>query len=141
VVRFQELPGIGWIRAATLYVFLDTPWRFPSKSALWRYLGIGLERRRSGNGPEYVQVPKRVNRVLKSTILGAAKSAIAQGENPFADLHRRWIAQGLALKIARRNVARALSATLWGLWKNGSVYHPEWVGQAAAAVAAAAVSR
>jgi transposase len=141
VVRFQDLPGIGWIRAATLYVFLDTPWRFPSKSALWRYLGIGLERRRSGNGPEQVQVPKRVNRVLKSTLLGAAKSAIAQGENPFADLQRRWIEQGLALKIARRNVARCLSATVWGLWKNGSVYHPEWVGKAAAALAAAEVSR
>ena len=26
--RFEELPGIGWIRAATLFVYLDMPWRF-----------------------------------------------------------------------------------------------------------------
>lgn len=133
VRRFQALPGISWIRAATLYAYLDTPWRFRSKAALWKYLGIGLERERSGHGPEHIGVPLRTHRLLKSTILGAARSAAAAGKNPFADLHRRWIEQGLSARLARRNLARALSATLWGLWKNGSAYRPEWVGVAAAA--------
>jgi transposase len=140
VRRFVAVPGIAWIRAATLYVWLDTPWRFRSKSALWKYLGIGLERRRSGNGPERLGVPAIVNRALKSTILGAAKSAVAQDDNPFADQHRRWIKAGLSSKLARRNVARSVAATLWGLWKNGSAYRPEWVGVAAAAGNAAEVS-
>jgi hypothetical protein len=74
-------------------------------------------------------------------ILGAAKSAVTQGKNPFADQHRRWMEQGLSPKLARRNVARSLSATLWGLWKNGTVYRPEWVGVAAAAAGAMAASR
>jgi len=138
--RFVELPGIAWIRAATLLVWLDTPRRFASKSHLWKYLGIGLERRHSGTGPERLRVPSLVNRPLKSTILGAAKSAVAQGENPFADQYRRWLKQGLSPKVARRNVARSLAATLWGLWKNGSAYCPEWVGVAAAASNAAGVS-
>jgi transposase len=141
VQRFEALPGFGWIRAATLFAYVDTPWRFRSKSALWKYLGIGLERQRSGNGPEHVGVPKLVHRLLKSTILGAAQSAAAQGDNPFADLHRRWRAQGLSPKLARRNVARSLAATLWGLWKNGSVYQPKWVGAAAAASAVSKQSR
>jgi transposase len=128
VRRFEELPGIGWIRAATLYAYLDTPWRFRSKEALWKYLGIGLERERSGNGPEHVHVPKRTHRLLKSTILGAAKTAAAQGDNPFAVLYRRWREDGLSAQLARRNVARRLAATLWGLWKNGSAYRPDWVG-------------
>jgi transposase len=128
VVRFQELPGLSWIRASTLRVYLDTPWRFRSPKALWKYLGIGLQRSRSGNGPESLCVPKQTNRLLKSTILGAALSAIIQGANPFADQYRRWIEQGLTAKLARRNVARSLAATLWGLWKSGAVYHPEWVG-------------
>jgi hypothetical protein len=34
VQRCQALPGIGWIRAATWYAYLDTPWRFRSKAAL-----------------------------------------------------------------------------------------------------------
>ena len=140
IVRFEALPGIGWVRAATLFAILDTPWRFGDKSALWKYLGIGLERRRSGNGREQLHVPKQVNRILKSTILGAAKSAAAQGDNPFADQYRRWLQDGLSIRLARRNVARSLSATLWGLWKNGTAYHPDWVGVAAAAMAAAPVS-
>lgn len=140
VRRFQELPGVGWVRAATLYAYLDTPWRYRSKSALWKYLGIGLERQRSGNGPEHLGVPLRAHRLLKGTILGAARSAVAAGNNPFADLHGRWIQRGLTPKLARRNVARALAATLWGLWKSGSAYRPEWVGGAGAARAAAPVS-
>jgi len=131
--RFAELPGISWIRAATLYAYLDTPWRFRSKSALWKYVGIGLERAGSGNGPEHVGVPLLTHRLIKSTILAAAQTAAAHADNPFAELYRRWLKQGLSARLARRNVARALSATLWGLWKNGSAYRPEWVGVAAAA--------
>ena len=83
VRRFEELPGFGWIRALTFYVYIDTPWRFPGKSALWRYCGLGLERRHSGAGPMNVRLSKQANRRLKNVLLGAAKSAIAQGDNPF----------------------------------------------------------
>ena len=141
VQRFTALPGVGWIRAATLYAYLDTPGRFRSKSALWKYLGIGLQREGSGQGPERLGVPLLMHRLLKCTILGAAQSAVAQGDNAFADLYERWCRQGLSSRLARRNVARALAATLWGMWKNGSAYRPEWVGVAVAANPATRVSR
>ena len=130
LVRFTALPGVKWIRAATFFAYVDTPWRFKSKSALWKYLGIGLQRRQSGAGPAQVGVPQAVNRRLKSMILGAAKSAIAAGENPFADQYERWTHAGLTPRIARRNVARSQAATMWGMWKNSSAYRPEWVGEA-----------
>ena len=127
--RFQELPGIGWIRAATFYAYIDTPWRFKSKSALWKYIGIGLERRHSGSGPVHLRVAKQSNRRLKSMILGAALSAITQGANPFHDQYRHWLNEGgLSPHNARRNVARSQAATLWGMWKNGNDYRPDWVG-------------
>jgi len=136
--RFAKLPGVKWIRAATFYVYVDTPWRFRSKSALWRYMGIGLERWHSGNGPVRLRVPPsvKVNRPLKSMILGAAKSAIAAGDNPFADQHKRCIDQGLSPRFARRNVARSLATVMWGMWKNGDDYRPERVGVAMASCAA-----
>jgi hypothetical protein len=133
VRRFKALPGIAWIRSVTFFVYMDTPWRFRSKQALWRYLGIGLERRHSGCGPEYLGVAQNANHVLKSMILGAAKSAIAARNNPFAQQHERWIADGISPCNARRNVARSQAATLWGMWKNGSEYRPQWVGVATAA--------
>jgi transposase len=126
--RFHALPGVKWIRAATFYAYVDTPWRFRSKQALWKYLGIGLDRRHSGAGPERVHVSRQVNRTLKSTILGAAKSAIVSRDNPFADQYERWIHDGLTPRNARRNVARSQAAVMWGMWKSGDVYRPERVG-------------
>lgn len=130
VRRWAKLPGVKAIRAATFFVYIDTPWRFKSKSALWRYMGIGLERWHSGNGPMRVRVPAsvEVNRPLKNMILGAAKSAIAAGDNPFAEQYQRWLDQGISPGSARRNVARSQAAVMWGMWKNGDVYRPEQVG-------------
>jgi transposase len=124
VRRFEALPGIGWIRGVTFYALVDTPQRFPSKAALWRYSGIGLERRHSGGGPVRTRLSRQGHRKLKDVLLGAAKSAIAQGDNPFADKHQAWREQGLHPANAKRNVARALAATLWSLWKNGQAYDP-----------------
>jgi transposase len=128
--RLMELPGIGLIRASTLVAYVDTPWRFASKQALWKYLGIGLKRERSGEGREYLRVDLACNRRLKAAILGAAQRAIEQGDNPFARQHQRWLAAGISPPNARRNVARSQSATMWGMWKNGGVYDPNRVGVA-----------
>jgi len=84
---------------------LDTPWRFRSAKALWKYLGIGLDRRHSGNGPELLGVPKQTNRLLKSTILGAARSAIAQGREPV-----RWPVRGFGFPAACR---RRWPSAMW----------------------------
>jgi transposase len=131
VVRFTDLPGVAWVRAATAYAYLDTPWRFRSKQALWKYMGIGLKRESSGNGPEYLSVELASNRVLKSAILGAAESAIMQKDNPFARQHQHWKEQGISPRNARRNVARSMAAVMWGMWKNGGSYDPLRVGVAA----------
>ena len=136
IQRFVQLPGIGWVRAATFFVHVDTPWRFESKTRLWKYLGIGLERRHSGNGRVQVQLVKQANRQLKGVLIGAAQKAIGLKDNPYAAQYQRWRTAGRPASVARRNVARSLAATLWGMWKNGSVYRPDWVGVAAAAVSA-----
>jgi len=125
VRRFVDVPGFGWIRAITFYVYIDTPCRFHNKSALWKYCGIGLERRHSGRGPIKVRLVKQANRHLKNVLLGAAKSAVAQVDSPFADKYRYWTQEeGLHPSTARRNVARSLAATLWSLWKTGGEYDP-----------------
>lgn len=129
MARFQEVPGIKLVRAATLLVYLDTPFRFKSKQALWKYIGIGLVRRKSGDDPERLGVPLSCHRRLKSVILGAAKSALrTKTPNPFQTIHQRSMEHGKSPRIARRDVARALAAVLWGMWKSQSDYRPDWVG-------------
>jgi transposase len=125
--RFAEVPGLRWIRAATFFVHVDTPWRFPSKQALWKYAGIGLERSHSGAGRVQVHVAQAANRQLRSVLLGAAKTAICIKDNPFHDQYQRWKEEGISARNATRNVARSLAATLWGMWKNGSPYRPQLV--------------
>ena len=128
VRRFQDVPGFGWIRAITVYAYLDTPARFTRKSALWRYFGIGLERRRSGGGPTQVRLTQAGHRQLKNALLGAAKSAIARADNPFADKYAFWTQEeGRHPSTARRNVARCVATLLWSLWKTGSKYDPAQV--------------
>lgn len=123
VRRFQELPGVGWIRGVTFFAFIDTPWRFKSKAALWKYCRIGLERRHSGNGPVKIRLSRRGSPRLKNVLLGAAMSAIAQRESPFADKYQYWIEEeGIPLPHARRNIARCLATTMWSLWKTGQRY-------------------
>lgn len=128
VRRFFELPGVAWIRAVTFYAYIDTPHRFRNKAALWRYAGIGLERRHSGAGPTRTRLSRQGNRRLKNVLLGAAMSAVTPAKNPFADKYRSWIEEGgLAVPNARRNVARSLASTLWSLWKTGQRYDPQQV--------------
>ena len=125
VRRFDALPGVGWIRGVTFYALIDTPHRFPTRQALWRYAGIGLERRRSGNGPTRIRLSHQGNRRLKDVLLGAAKSAIDQADNPFAAKYELWRTEhGLHPANAKRNVARALAAVMWSLWKTGQTYRP-----------------
>lgn len=125
VRRFREVPGMGWIRSVTFFALIDTPHRFRQKRALWRYAGIGLQRRHSGAGATRTQLCRQGNRRLKDVLLGAAQTAIQQGENAFAKKYEFWHEeQGLHAANAKRNVARAVATTLWQMWKSGQTYAP-----------------
>lgn len=125
--RLREICGYGWVRAATFVAYVDTPFRFAKKSALWKYVGIGLRREKSGASLDILKVEQECNRMLRNVAIGAAQTAIRQGENEFAERYRRWIRQGVSPRNARRNVARVQTAAAWGMWKSGQVYQPRWV--------------
>ena len=122
-----DLPGYGPVRAATLVVYWETPWRFKSKSALFKYNGIGLRRERSGEGYEHLRVEQNCNRLLRNVTIGGAKTAIEQKENVFARRYAQWIRKGLSPKNARRNVARDQVATIWGMWKTNTTFDPSLI--------------
>ncbi len=133
LMAWQEVPGIGLIRAVTLLAYLDTPWRFSGPKKLWKYCGVGLQRKASGSDPRgrpkpgKLKLAYRVNRRLKGAVVGAAWSAIGQGNNVFADYHGRLIRKGVHQGNAWHAVARKLLTVLWGMWKTGSRFNPAWV--------------
>jgi transposase len=125
--RVTDLPGYGPVRAATLITYLDTPWRFKSKSALWKYVGIGLRREKSGNGPQFIHVEQCCNRLLRCMVIGAAQCAIDLKDNAFAKRHADWIGSGVSKKNARRNVARDQVTAIWGMWKTDKAFDPKLI--------------
>jgi len=128
---WQAMPGVGPIRAVTLFAYLDTPWRFDSNPhKLWKYCGVGLERSSSGKDRYgrmkvgQLQLAWQVNRRLKAAVMGAALSAIQQGGNVFAQQYERLVRDGLTGGNARHTVARKMLTVMWGMWKTGSPFDP-----------------
>jgi transposase len=130
---WKKLPGIGTIRAATIYAYLDTPWRFRKKNKLWKYCGIGLQRTTSGTDkkgrpkPAILQLPWAANRVLKNAILGAALTVINQTKNSFKTDYERMVRNGVVPSNARHTVARKLLTVMWGMWKRSCQNGPSEV--------------
>jgi len=133
VAAWQEVPGVGLIRAVTLFAYLDTPWRFARPKKLWKYCGIGLLRRASGTDrrgrpkPGTLQLAYQVNRRLKDVVAGASLSAIRQGNNVFSEYHQRLLGKGIYAANAWHAVARKMLTVLWGMWKTGGRFEPGYV--------------
>ena len=133
IQRFSRLPGIGLVRATTLLAYLDTTWRFKTKSKLWKYCGVGLQRTTSGTDkqgrpkPARLKLPWAVNRTLKNAVLGAALSAIKQTDNVFKDYYERMMRDGVIPSNARHAVARKMLTVMWAMWKTNSPFDEKCV--------------
>jgi transposase len=131
VARWQELPGVGLIRAVTFLAYVDTPWRFASRKKVWRYCGVGLQRFASGTdkwGREKVgslRLAWAANKRLKDVVMGATLSAINQGDNVIARGYQERIGRGMSPGNARHAMARKQIDRLMAMWKTGSAYNPD----------------
>lgn len=123
---FEDIPGIGFIHAATISAILETPHRFANKRKVWMYAGLGIMKRSSGGKLYSEKLTSDYNRLLKYSIKQAAQSAIMAEDNPFRQKYLRLtLEQGIAPHRAKLTVARDLLATMYAMWKNGEKYDPE----------------
>jgi len=124
-----KLPGVGIIRATTIFAYLDTPWRFKKRSKLHKYCGVGLIRSTSGKDkkgrpkPPHLRLPWAVNGQLKNAVMGAATSAIEHGDNVFKDYYERMLSNGIIHTNAKHSVARKMVSTMSAMWKTGNKYN------------------
>lgn len=126
IKRFQKMPGVGFITAATIAAILETPWRFANKRKLWMYAGLGIVRRESGEKVYSEKLTKDYNRLLKYTIKQAGESALKSKDNPFGRKYLDMtLLRGAAPHRARLTVARDILATMWAMWRKGEEYKPE----------------
>jgi len=124
--RFEALPGIGFISAATISAMLETPHRFADKRKVWMYAGLGLMKRSSGSKTYSEKLSTDYNRLLKYTLKQAAEAAIQAKDNPF---RRKYLDMtlfhGIVPHRAKLTIARNMLATMWAMWRKGEKYSPE----------------
>lgn len=127
--QFMAIPGYGPIRALTFLVIVDTPFRFPRVQKLWRYAGMGLQKKQSGDPTKARLHPGlQYNRRLKAIAKGAAERAlVGTCGNPFTVIYQRLLEKGVKEPLARLTVARKMLSVPWGMWKSGQAYQPALV--------------
>ena len=125
IKHFEDLPGIGFISAATISAMLETPYRFADKRKVWMYAGLGIMTRSSGGKLYSERLSKDYNRLLKYTLKQAAEAAIRE-DNPF---RRKYLdmtlLRGIRPHRAKLTIARGMLAIMWAMWQKGEKYNPE----------------
>ena len=119
------MPGFGPAVCSIVIAVMDDPWRFPSKRKLWKYAGLSVYRRSSGNVKQALEGGSPSgNRLLKYAAMVAAHVAIRRN-NRFARHYGEMISRGVDEAMAIRTAARNLLATALAIWKNGTTYRED----------------
>ena len=135
--KLRQIPSLGPIRSALAVALIQTPHRFRSKRQLWKYSGLALETRITG---EYVYVHgerrrskkqlsirglnKDHNHDLKDLFKAAATRASVK-PGPFQDFYQRSLAKGIKPTMVRLTLARKIAAITLTLWKKGENFDVE----------------
>ncbi|MDD5287493.1 MAG: IS110 family transposase [Dehalococcoidales bacterium] len=123
---FKDVPGIGFITAATISAIVETPHRFANKRKLWMYAGLGIVRRSSGGKLYTEKLTSEYNRLLKYAVKQAAQAAIHAKDNPFRRTYLEMtLVKGIVPHRATLTIARDILSTMWAMWRNGEKYNPE----------------
>jgi transposase len=123
----DEIPGVGFIIAATIVAMLENPNRFDNKRKIWSYAGLGIDKKSSANKTYAEHLGKEYNRILKWVVEEAAQAAInVSNDNA---LRRNYldmtIKKGIVPHRAVLTISRDIIATAWAMWKKNEHYNPE----------------
>jgi len=125
--RFREMrlikgvPGFGSIFANQVVGIVVSPWRFATKYKFFSYAML-VKHRQLSDGVAYGS-RKAFGNIQLKTIFKMAAKKVVHSDNAFGRKYERMLAQGCAEKAARNAVARALAATVLGVWKSGKKYN------------------
>jgi hypothetical protein len=124
--RFKEMrlirgiPGFGPVLTNQVVGIVVSPHRFATKYKFFSYAML-VKHRQMSDGVVYGNRRAHGNIQLKAVFKMAAKAAIGS-KNAFRRKYERMLAGGSKEHAARNAVARALAATVLGVWKRGRKY-------------------
>jgi len=121
----DEIPGVGFVNAATISAILETPHRFADKRKVWMYAGLGIDIKSSGSKIYSEKLGRNYNRLLKYTAKQAAQAAIRANSAFQRTYLEMTLQKGIAPHRAELTIARDILATAWAMWKKEEHYNPE----------------
>jgi transposase len=133
IQRLCTVPGVGAIIAASFVSVIDDAKRFRRAHQVESYVGLVPSEDSSGGKRRVGAITKQGNRYLRAMLVQGGW-AVMRNSRPDDPL-RQW-AQALSERRGKRiavvAVARRLIGILWAIWRDGTVYDPQWLGQHAA---------
>jgi transposase len=127
--RLQTIPGIGPSIAATLLAEIGDIERFTDFDQLLAYAGVHPAERSSGNKGSNPETSWHMSKAGNSHLRAAAYRMAVVGvqHNPVIAAHyARKRAAGKSKMNALGHCMRKALSIVWGVWRNGNDFDPDW---------------
>lgn len=127
IKEFKKVPGVGDVGSLIYDAYIQTPHRFSSKSALYRYCQLGITDRSSDGKPlGFKRLDREGNSELKAMSYRAFLAAMRiRRQNEV----RRFFENSYRITLnptrARLNTQRKIISVMHGIWRKGEEYNSE----------------
>lgn len=124
--RFQEIPGVGPITAASFIAALGDIGRFPSSAHVVSYLGLAPSSWDTGDRVIHGHITKRGNPEARSMMVEAAHHA-SRPQHPLHPYFTRLLVKH-GYKKATVAIAQRLVRIMFQMWKHGTGFEVKRLG-------------
>jgi transposase len=130
IQQLCTVPGVGAIIAASFVSVIDDAKRFGRAHQVESYVGLVPSEDSSGGKRRVGAITKQGNRYLRAMLVQGAWVILRN--SPKDDPLRQWgeaLSERRGKRIAVIAMARRLIGILWAIWRDDTVYDPQWLGQ------------
>ena len=132
IQRLQTVPGVGLVVAAVFVSVIDDAVRFRDAHQVESYLGLVPSEESTGGRRRLGAISKAGNTYARALLVEAAWTVLRSKEEDPLRAWARQVVRRRGHRIGAVALARRLVGILWAVWRDGTVYDPQRVGQASA---------
>jgi len=127
IQQFKKIPGVGDVGALIFDAYIQTPYRFTRKSALYRYCQLAVTDRSSDQKPlGFKRLDRAGNSELKAMSYRAFVCAMRiRRTNEVRTFFEQSLSRTRNRTHARLNTQRKIISVMHGIWLKGEEYNPE----------------
>lgn len=125
ISKLESIKGVGFITIVTILAETNCFEKVSSAKQLSSYAGLDVVFNDSGKRKGKTNISKKGNKFIRKAIFMPALSA-SKHNHHLKELYKRLVQKGKNKKAALIAVARKLLLLIYAIWKNDSVYIPNY---------------